>query len=97
MAVMEKIYNQNQSVLLNVLFDIAEMRKTSVKRLDQERFLMDTEMYGRKIPYIFRIVPAGEGTSVTVENEGEKDYAGQGVELMFAIIENLLSPFVQVK
>ena len=93
MAVMEKTYEQSQSILLNVLYDIAEMRKTDVKRLDGERYLMNTEMYGIKTPYIFRLVPAGTGTSVAVETEVSQEGAEQNIELMFATIENMLGPF----
>ena len=88
MAVMEKTYRQSLSILLNIVNDIAEMRKTDVKRMDGERVLIDTEMYGIKTAYVFRIVPAGAGTSVAVETEGKDDSAQRSVELMFATIRH---------
>ena len=96
MAVMEKTFNQNPTVLLNIVNDIAEMRKASVRRMDRERVLVDTDMYRIKTAYVFRIVPVEAGTSVTVETDGEDDNAARNVQLMFTTIENMLTPFEKV-
>ncbi|MCL2342926.1 MAG: hypothetical protein FWC62_03380 [Firmicutes bacterium] len=93
MAVMKNSYPQKASVFLNIIYDIAEMRKANVTRMDHESLIMDTEMYGIKTEYLFHIVPAGEGTTVTVETEKENDDAQRGVRLMFATLENALSVF----
>ena len=93
MAVMEKIYAYPPSVLLNLINDIAEMRKAPVSRIDGTSLLVDTEMYGIRTGYVFRTVPVPSGTSVTVETEGDDGYAEQCVRLMFATLENMLGLF----
>ena len=95
MAILEKQYDYSPAVLLNIVNDIAEMRKANVTRLDAERLLVDTEMYGIKTGYVFRIVPVGAGTSISVETGGESGGAGRNVDLMFATIENMLGLFKQ--
>ena len=95
MAVMEKTYAQPAAVLLNLVNDIVEMRKAKITHSDRATLVIDTEMYGIKTEYRFRVVPHLAETSVTIETEGEDDHARRRVELMFATLENMLTQFTE--
>jgi hypothetical protein len=64
-----------------------------VTHYDAESMTIDTEMYGIKTGYLFRVVRSGTGATVTVETEGEDGDDRQRTELMFATLENMLGPF----
>ena len=93
MAVLEKKYTCKSVILLNIVYDIAEMHKAKVTRLDRERLLIDTEMYGIRTEYVFRIAPLPTGTLVSVATECQDASADRLIQLMFAILENMLSAF----
>ena len=94
MAVIEKKYALAPAVVLNVVNDIAEMRKAPLKREDGGLLVMDTEMYGIKTVYIFRITSSSAGTTVAIETDGESENDERRVRLMFATLDNMLGPFL---
>jgi hypothetical protein len=93
MAVMEKSYGQPPVILWNLVNDIVEMRKGKVTRSDASSMTVETEMYGIKTEYVFRVTRSGAGTLVAVETEGESADDRRRVELMFATLENMLGSF----
>jgi hypothetical protein len=91
----EKTYEQSPAVLLNILYDIVEMWKAKVKQDRLEELIVDTIMYGRKIEYIFSIINSGKNTSVTVKTEGERENAERRIQLVFAMLDNMIEPFIK--
>ena len=96
MTVKEKAYDQTPAILLNIVNDIGEMWKADVQRLDGERLALKTEMYGIKTAYTLRVVGSPAGTTVTVETEDEDENAERRILLLFATIDHMLSPLLDV-
>jgi hypothetical protein len=93
MTVMDKSYPIAAEIVWNVVADIAEMRKGKVTRNDSESMILETEMYGIKTQYDFRVARSPTGTTVTIETEGKSEEDERGVQLMFASLDNMLAPF----
>ena len=90
---MTKSYAHTPALLMNIINDIAEMRKAKVIQPNIGTLIMDTEMYGIKTEYRFLIEYPIPEASVTVETDGEDEEAERRVQLMFATLENMLIPF----
>ena len=95
MASVEKVYENTPNFLLNILYDIVEMRKATVTHEGREILAIDTEMYGIKTGYIFRIIPSSAGTSVEVETEGNDENAERRAQLMLDTLDNMIGSFAQ--
>lgn len=94
MTVAQKTYPQNQAFVLNVANDIVEMHKAKVTGYDDERLDFSVEMYGQITNYRFRVTKLPEGGSlVEVSSSTEGQSGDKQVSLIFAMFDNILSPF----
>jgi hypothetical protein len=85
MAAIEKNYQLNPAFLLNAIYDVAEMRKAKVIGAGENGVELETEMYGIKTLYSFRLSCGQAGTALSVESEGDMD-------VMFALLESIIDP-----
>ena len=97
MASSEKMYLNAPALLLNILYDIVEMRKAKITHEDEKTLAIDTEMYGIKTGFLFRVTPFVSGTSVSVETDGNDENAVRRVQLMFATLDNMIELFTLTK
>jgi hypothetical protein len=95
MAVIEKSYPLVPAILWNAVADITEMRKGKSKRIDDESMMLDTEMYGIKTEYRFKLTRGPTETTVTIETEGDSENDERRVQLMFTTLDNMLAPFLE--
>jgi len=99
MAVTKKSYPLSPEVLLNVIYDIQEMRKalvtgTPVEKADVTEVEMVTEMYKIKKTYLFRLTRGKAGTTVEIESDDGKDVAQQSVYSMLYTLDGMVSPLI---
>ena len=90
MAATEKSYTLSPAFLKNVLNDIAEMRKAKVTGESEDRLEIDTDMYGIKTAYRFRMTRGPSVTLLAVETDGESENARGGVQMMIAMIDGMI-------
>ena len=95
MAEAQKTYPQSPGMLLNIANDIVEMYKAAVTADDGERFAFTTEMYGKKINYLFRVTQQPDGCLLTIETEGEGKKTEQRLSFMFSLVDNMLAPLCE--
>jgi uncharacterized protein YsxB (DUF464 family) len=79
--------------MLNIFNDVVEMLKGAVTHYNAESLTVVTTMYGIKTEYVFRVIRSPEESLVIVETKDEREDDKQSIELMFAIMENMLASY----
>ena len=97
MAEQEKIYNHAPALILNVINDIAEMRKARVTHSAQNELDMETDMYGIKTAYCFKLTRGTAETKLKVASGGEDEIARQNVAVMFTLLDGMLDVLLKNK
>ena len=99
MTATKKSYPLSPEVLLNVIYDIQEMRKamltgTPVEKAGVTEVEMVTEMYRIKEAYLFRLTRGKAGTTVEIESDDGKDVVQQSVHSMLYTLDGMVAPLI---
>jgi hypothetical protein len=95
LAVARKKYPYKPLILYNLANDIVEMYKAKITLEDGERFGFNTDMYGKKTEYMFRMTKQPDGCLLSIATDGEDEKAARRLSFMFSIVDNMLAPLVE--
>ncbi len=94
MAIMAKAYDLSPSVIWNGIYDVAEMHKAKIKRINENSALIETQMYKIKTTYSFNVQPiTGGGASVMMQTEGASEDDERRLRLMLTALDSFLASF----
>ena len=91
MAEARKTYPLYPIMLLNIANDIVEMYKADVDIDDRGRFGFTTEMYGKKVKYLFNVTQQPDGCELSIITDGEDERAAHRLAFMFSIVDSMLA------